>query len=99
MNSDLKARIDATYSRDRLAAIAFVVFLWLAVAVVYLGVTALTDDGAIRATLTVAALLVLLFNTASMVAMVRHYGHDKDFIYGIDIRHLDEARQGGGSSH
>jgi len=35
---------------------------------------------------------VLLFNTASMGALVRHYKEDKDFIYGLDIKHLDEMR-------
>ena len=35
---------------------------------------------------------VLLFNTASIGAMVQHYQEDKDFIYGLDIKHLDEMR-------
>ena len=28
-----------------------------------------------------------------MVAMIRHYGEDKEQIYSIDIRQLDEMRQ------
>lgn len=92
MSTNLKARIDATFSRDRAAAVAFVLGVWLAVGLVYFAVMSLVDDGAIRAVLSVAALLVLVFNTASMVAMISHYSHDKEFIYGIDIRHLDEAR-------
>ncbi len=36
---------------------------------------------------------MLVYNTAAMVAMVRHYGEDKENIYSIDIRHLDENRQ------
>ena len=27
-----------------------------------------------------------------MGAMVKHYKEDKDFIYGLDIKHLDEMR-------
>jgi hypothetical protein len=36
--------------------------------------------------------VLLLFNTASIVAMTRHYAADKDHIYGIDIKHLDAGR-------
>jgi len=36
--------------------------------------------------------LLLLFNTASITAMIRHYGNDKEHIYGVDIRHLDAGR-------
>lgn len=39
-----------------------------------------------------AGVLVLLFNTASVVAMLRHYDEDRAHIYGIDIHHLDEHR-------
>jgi len=37
----------------------------------------------------VGAALLLLFNTASIIAMLKHYGQDKAHIYAIDIRHLD----------
>jgi len=40
----------------------------------------------------IAALVLLLFNTTSIGAMVRHYGHDKSHIYAIDIKHLDAGR-------
>jgi hypothetical protein len=48
---------------------------------------------AIRVILTISAGLVLLFNTAAVLAMLRHYHNDKHFIYGLDIKHLDEMRQ------
>jgi len=38
------------------------------------------------------ALLVGIFNTASIAAMISHYGHDKNSIYELDIRHLDANR-------
>jgi hypothetical protein len=34
----------------------------------------------------------VIFNTASIAAMVNHYSHDKEHIYGTDIRHLDAGR-------
>ena len=40
----------------------------------------------------IAAIVLLLFNTASIAAMVRHYAHDKEHIYGVDIKHLDAGR-------
>ena len=92
MTTDLRERIDAMFRRDRAWAIAFVIFLWLAVGVVYFSVTHLVLIDGVKTALSVAALLVLIFNTASMIAMIRHYDNDKDFIYGIDIRHLDEER-------
>src|SRR4029078_3354315 len=34
-------------------------------------------------------------NTASIRAMVKHYEEDKEFIYSLDIEHLDAMRQRG----
>ena len=45
-----------------------------------------------RTILMIGGAAVLVFNTASMGAMVKHYKEDKDFIYGLDIKHLDEMR-------
>jgi hypothetical protein len=36
--------------------------------------------------------VLLIFNTGSIANMVRHYGHDKERIYGTDIKHLDAGR-------
>ena len=41
----------------------------------------------------IGALLILIFNTASMLAMIKHYQADRDHIYGLDIKHLDENRR------
>ncbi len=35
---------------------------------------------------------MLLFNTASIFAMISHYSGDKDHIYGLDLHYLDAAR-------
>ena len=40
----------------------------------------------------VAGAVVLLFNTAAILAMLRHYREDRDFMYGLDIKFLDEAK-------
>jgi hypothetical protein len=65
---------------------------WLVVGFVLLAVNSYITDGAIRAVCWIAAFILVVFNTASIVAMVQHYSHDKDYIYGMDIRHLDAGR-------
>jgi hypothetical protein len=89
----LNERIDAMYARDRWGAWTFVAVLWVVVLFVLYMVWQAVPDPTIRLVLTVAAGAVLLFNTASIGAMVRHYKEDKAFIYGLDIKHLDAARE------
>ncbi|MBM3396361.1 MAG: hypothetical protein FJY37_17395 [Betaproteobacteria bacterium] len=91
MDPSLSARVESMFGRDRFMAILFVVVLWITIAFVYFAIAPLINSGALRVTLATGAVLVLLFNTASMLAMIRHYREDKDHIYGLDIRHLDEA--------
>jgi len=40
----------------------------------------------------IAAFVLVVFNTASITAMIRHYSEDKEHIYSVDIRHLDAGR-------
>lgn len=93
MSSDLSARIDAMFRLDKIWAWSFVVVLWCVVGFVLTMIYPLAQDGTVGTVMIVAAGLLVLFNTASMAAMVRHYAHDKEFIYSLDIRHLDEARR------
>lgn len=92
MTTDLRHRIDAMFSLDRLWALFFVAFLWVVIGVVYFGIQGLVTIPGIKTALIVGAALVLVFNTASIFAMIRHYQADKDFIYGLDIRHLDAGQ-------
>ena len=97
MADDMDQRIDQMLKGDRLGASIFVVCLWLVVLFVLVMVWQVVPDTAIRATLLIAAGVLLLFNTAAIVAMLRHYEEDKAFIYGLDIRHLDAARAAQGT--
>ena len=47
----------------------------------------------LRVILLISGGLLLIFNTASIWAMLRHYADDRDFIYGLDLKHLDEMRR------
>ena len=42
--------------------------------------------------LLIGGALVLIYNTAAIMAMLRHYREDRDFMYGLDIKFLDAAR-------
>jgi hypothetical protein len=89
----LDARIDRMHSGDRLGALAFVVALWVVLLFVLISIWSNVTNGGIATILIITGGLLLLFNTASIIAMLRHYASDKHFIYGLDIKHLDEMRR------
>jgi hypothetical protein len=89
---ELQRRIDAMFARDRIWAFGFVIALWLVVGLVLIEVNPYITSDAIRYVSWTSALILLIFNTASITAMVAHYSHDKEHIYGVDIRHLDAGR-------
>lgn len=90
--SDLPARIEAMHRRDVTVAWAFVVGLWLAIGFVALATWGLAPSGAARIVLLIGGAVILIFNTAAIMAMLKHYREDRDFIYGLDIKFLDAAR-------
>ncbi|MFP7671901.1 hypothetical protein ACG74X_00955 [Marivita sp. S0852] len=93
MTDSMRARIDRMFKGDVVFASAFVVGLWCIIIFVYGSIRPHMGDNGISTVLLIAGGLVLLFNTAAIVAMVRQYSNEKDFIYGLDIRHLDEMRE------
>ncbi|MBL8710776.1 MAG: hypothetical protein JNL25_16405 [Rhodospirillaceae bacterium] len=92
MTNNMQSRIDAMFSRDRLWAWAFVVALWATLLFVFFSVSGYIEDSNARIVLAIAGLLVGIFNTAAIAAMISHYSHDKNFIYELDIKHLDANR-------
>ncbi|MEX3951004.1 hypothetical protein AB4Y40_25015 [Paraburkholderia sp. EG287B] len=92
MDHGLRKRIDGMFARDRLMAGIALLGLWITLGYVYFSVSMAAVDPAVRVALTIGAVGVVVFNTASVTAMVRHYKEDKDHIYGLDIHHLDENR-------
>ncbi len=91
--SDLNQRIEAMYRSDVRGAWSFVAALWIAVLFVLFMSWPHIPDSGVRTIVVLAAAAVLIFNTASIAAMVKNYATDKDFIYGLDIKMLDEARK------
>jgi hypothetical protein len=92
--SDLNQRIEAMYQADRRGAWLFVLALWATIIFVLVMSWPYIPDTGVRVVVLIAAVLLLIFNTASVGAMLRHYAEDKKFIYSLDIQHLDEMRKG-----
>ena len=87
-------RIHSMFSGDRIWAFGAVIVLWGTYLFVFwrLFNGGTSGEGVLEA-LAIAGGLVLLFNTASIGAMIKHYGEDKDHIYGLDIHYLDEMKR------
>ena len=92
--SDLNQRIEAMYQGDRRGAWLFVLALWVAIIFVLIMSWPYIPDTGVRVVVLIAAVVLLIFNTASVGAMLRHYAEDKKFIYSLDIKHLDEMKKG-----
>jgi len=90
--TDLDQRIRAMHKRDVTVAWAFVLGLWFSIIFVAIATWNLAPAGGARTLLLIAGAVILLFNTAAIMAMLRHYREDRDFMYGLDIKFLDAAR-------
>jgi hypothetical protein len=93
--ADLSERIGAMHRRDVAVAWAFVVGLWISMIFVAWATWNLAPNGAARVVLLIGGAIVLIYNTAAILAMLRHYREDRDFMYGLDIKFLDESRRRG----
>lgn len=89
MSQSTDSRVDRMFSGDRLAAILALVVLWATYAFVFLEIVPLAGGYQVLYVLAAGAGLVLLFNTASIVAMISHYSEDRQNIYGLDLHYLD----------
>lgn len=92
MNNNIKKRIQNMYVRDCIMAWSDIILIWLAVGFVLISISSIVDDPLIKWVMIISSSLLVLFNTASVASMTRHYAEDKEYIYGLDIKHLDENR-------
>jgi hypothetical protein len=89
MSESMESRIHKMYMQDCIFAGCDVALLWAALAFVLYAILGIVQDPNIRLALYVSCGVVVLYNTASVLAMTNHYKEDKEFIYGLDIKHLD----------
>jgi hypothetical protein len=86
------AEMNSMYRSDRLMAWTFVVLLLIVVPFVVIVLWNVMPDLATKILLVAASGVLLLYNIASMLALVRNYQRDKDFIYRRDVAHLRELK-------
>ena len=97
MQQDLSdPRIHKMFSGDRIWAFGAVAVLWAVYAFVFYEISKNASAEGVMLALGISGALVLLFCTASIVAMISHYAEDKEHIYGLDIHYLDEMKKARG---
>ena len=89
MSEDIKKRMNDMFQRDCWLAWFDVVLLWATVLFVLFAILSIVEDANIRLMLYISSFVLLIFNTASVFAMTKHLKEDKNYIYGLDIQHLD----------
>lgn len=85
-------RVQSMYAGDRRWALFAVAALWATYGFVFWKVMPEVGTPEVLYVLAIAGGIVLLFNTASILAMISHYSGDKEHIYGLDIHYLDAMR-------
>ncbi|HET6390433.1 hypothetical protein [Hyphomicrobium sp.] len=86
-------RIASKFSGDRTWSLAAVVTLWALYAFVFYEVSTYTSSADVLWALGIAGALVVLFNTAAILAMVAHLSEERDEIYGLDLHYLDLSKR------
>ncbi len=89
MKQDLQSRIHRMFIQDCIMAWVDVALLWSAVLFVLYFILQIVQDPNIRLIMYISSFALILFNTASVTAMHKHFIDDKQFIYGLDIKSLD----------
>jgi fatty acid desaturase len=93
MSPGKDARVDAMFGSDRIAAIVALAALWATLAFVFVSVIPLAGSSEVLYVLAAGVGMVLLFNTASIIALISHYSEDRQHIYGLDLHYLDEMKK------
>ena len=93
-SEEFKKRVDKMFRTDVIWGWGFVLWLWATYAFVLIMTLSQSVHawGGVLIALLVGGFLVCIYNTGAIAAMVRHYSEDKEFIYTVDLRHLDQYR-------
>jgi hypothetical protein len=87
---EIRRQMQSMFERDRLMAYGFVVAMLIVLPFILIAVWDNVPTDAIRVVLVASCAVVLVYNVASMVALVRNYRTDRDFVYRRDVAHLRE---------
>jgi hypothetical protein len=88
----LEKRIDAMLRRDIVVGIGFASLMWLTLVFTFVTTARVVDDATVTIVIAVACGLLGLFNTLSLLSLIRRYQAERHHVYGEDIHHLDLAR-------
>ena len=99
-SESMGSRIDSMARRDQIVSAAFTVAMWVVLLFTYFAVRPSVPSAGVSVALLVSLVVLGIFNTASMIAMLSSYAKDKNFIYREDILNLDRNRRqrAGGSA-
>lgn len=86
------AQMTSLYQRDLAMATAFVVGLLVVLPFMVIALWSVMPGAGTKVLLIAAAAVLLIYNIASMLYLVRNYRRDKDFIYRRDVAHLRELK-------
>lgn len=86
----IQVQMDTMFQRDRWMAIATVVAMLVVLPFVYIALLDNMPGTGTKLVLAASGIVLLVYNVASMLALVRNYRRDKDFIYRRDVAHLRE---------
>jgi hypothetical protein len=86
----IQEQMDAMYQRDRWMAIATVVAMLIVLPFVFFALLQHMPGTGTKVVLAGSMIVLLAYNVASMLALVRNYRRDKDFIYRRDVAHSRE---------
>jgi cobalamin biosynthesis protein CobD/CbiB len=86
----VRQQMNGMYARDRAMAWGFVIALLIVVPFTYVALWSAMPNAAVRIVLLGACAVLLLYNVASMIALVRNFAVDRDFVYRRDVAHARE---------
>ena len=92
MPPSLDSRIAVLARRHRIQAISFTLLMWAVLVFLFVTASAVAPHPSIVVVLAVATLLLGLFNTASVLALLRCYAESRDLIYRPDVLAQDQMR-------
>jgi hypothetical protein len=90
--ASVRAQMESLHQRDLAMAAAFVVGLLVVLPFICIALWDVMPGAGAKALLVGAMCVLLVYNVASMLYLVRNYRRDKDFIYRRDVAHLRELR-------
>ena len=90
--ASIRAEMHTMYQRDAAMAVTFVVLLVVTIPFILIALWQVMPDAATKLVLLASGAVLLVYNIASMLNLVRNYRRDKDFIYRRDVAHLREIK-------